>query len=171
LPISNLPDRLPVLNRSRCESLKKVGSALDRVYEENGSYVLTSAFPEGAPTHPAYPGGHATVSGACVTVLKAVFNEDYAVPNPVQATADGSELKDWEGEELTVGGELNKLAMNVNVGGRQFAGVHYRSDHEPAFRLGEEIAVSFLEDCKKRFNEKFDGWSFTSFDGETVHIE
>lgn len=144
---------------------------LDRVFGENGSHVLTSAFPEGAPTHPAYPGGHSTVSGACVTVLKAIFNEDYAIPSPVQATADGSELEDWNGETLTVGGELNKLAMNVNMGGRQFAGVHYRSDHETGFHLGEEVAISFLEDCKRRFNENFDGWTFTDFDGNTVKID
>jgi len=30
---------------------------------------------EGAPAHPAYGAGHATVAGACVTVLKAWFDE------------------------------------------------------------------------------------------------
>ena len=36
----------------------------------NGSFLLSQAFPEGSPTHPAYPTGHGTVAGACITVLK-----------------------------------------------------------------------------------------------------
>jgi hypothetical protein len=32
------------------------------------------AFPEGSPMHPAYGAGHATVAGACVTILKAFFD-------------------------------------------------------------------------------------------------
>ena len=55
----------------------------DDVIESNGNaadlpkigcnYLLPMAFPEGSPTHPAYGAGHATVAGACVTVLKAFF--------------------------------------------------------------------------------------------------
>jgi hypothetical protein len=37
------------------------------------SYLLPMAFTAGSPTHPAYGAGHATVAGACVTVLKAWF--------------------------------------------------------------------------------------------------
>ena len=35
---------------------------------------LPMAFPEGSPMHPAYGAGHATVAGACVTILKAFFD-------------------------------------------------------------------------------------------------
>lgn len=38
-----------------------------------GSHLLPMAFSSGSPTHPAYGAGHATVAGACVTVLKAWF--------------------------------------------------------------------------------------------------
>ncbi len=41
----------------------------------NGTYLLPMAFPEGSPTHPAYGAGHATVAGACTTILKAWFEE------------------------------------------------------------------------------------------------
>ncbi len=37
---------------------------------------LPMAFSAGSPTHPAYGAGHATVAGACVTILKAWFDED-----------------------------------------------------------------------------------------------
>lgn len=40
-----------------------------------GAALLPQVFPEGAPTHPAYGAGHATVAGACVTILKAWFDE------------------------------------------------------------------------------------------------
>lgn len=36
-------------------------------------YLLPMAFTPGSPNHPAYGAGHATVAGACVTVLKAFF--------------------------------------------------------------------------------------------------
>ena len=32
--------------------------------------------------------GHATIAGACCTVLKAVFDEQFVFPDPVQATAE-----------------------------------------------------------------------------------
>ena len=35
--------------------------------------LLPMAFPEGSPMHPSYGAGHATVAGACVTILKAFF--------------------------------------------------------------------------------------------------
>lgn len=37
------------------------------------NYLLPMAFPEGSPMHPSYAAGHASVAGACVTVLKAFF--------------------------------------------------------------------------------------------------
>src|SRR6266568_1267932 len=59
--------------------------ALAGIFEKNnGTYFLPIAFPEGSPTHPSYGSGHATVAGACVTVLKAFFNTDnVAFPNPM----------------------------------------------------------------------------------------
>ena len=43
--------------------------------------LLPMAFPEGSPMHPCYAAGHATVAGACVTILKAFF-EMYEAPTP-----------------------------------------------------------------------------------------
>jgi hypothetical protein len=40
----------------------------------DGRYFLPMAFPEGSPMHPSYGAGHATVAGACVTILKAFFD-------------------------------------------------------------------------------------------------
>lgn len=136
---------------------------------KNGTFLLPVAYPEGCPTHPAYPGGHATISGACATVLKAFFKESFVIPNPMFPSEDGTALNSLTGATLTVGGELNKLASNVAFG-RDTAGLHWRSDEDAGLRLGEAVAISVLQDFNATFNEKFDGFSLTKFDGTTVQI-
>ena len=59
------------------------------------------------------PPAHATVAGAAVTVLKALFDESFVIPNPVIPNASGESLEPYSGEALTVGGELIKLAANI----------------------------------------------------------
>ena len=65
--------------------------AVQKTYDEYHSYLLPQAFPEGSPTHPAYGSGHATVAGACVTILKAWFDESFIFPNPVVPNEERNE--------------------------------------------------------------------------------
>ncbi len=39
--------------------------------------------------HPSYAEGHGVIAGARVTALKALFNESFAIPNPVIASDAG----------------------------------------------------------------------------------
>lgn len=133
-----------------------------------GTSLLPMAFPEGSPTHPAYPAGHATIAGACVTVLKAFFKESFSIPSPLQADANGLNLVPFAGA-LTVGGELDKLASNISLG-RDTGGVHWRSDGIEGMKLGEEVAILLLRDHKLLNSESFAGFSLTRFDGRTVVI-
>jgi len=142
---------------------------LEVVFKKYGTYLLPMAYPEGCPTHPAYPAGHATQIGAGVTILKAFFNEDYVIPNPVVASADGLKLQPYLDGDLKVGGELNKLAANIALG-RDFAGVHWRSDCLEGMKLGESVAIGLLQDYRDTYNEEFQGFSFTKFDGTKVII-
>src|SRR5215471_16558357 len=144
-------------------------AALNGVFSKFGTYLLPIAFPEGCPTHPAYGAGHATVAGACVTVLKAFFDESAIIPDPVQASPDGLSLVPYNGAPLTVGGELDKLASNIAIG-RNIAGVHWRSDATESLKLGEQIAIGYLRDERHCFNEEFTGFSVTKFDGTTIII-
>lgn len=48
-------------------------TAANRVKAKYNSLLLPMAFSPGSPVHPAYGAGHATVAGACVTILKAFF--------------------------------------------------------------------------------------------------
>jgi membrane-associated phospholipid phosphatase len=133
-----------------------------------GTSLLPMAFPEGSPTHTAYPAGHATIAGACVTILKAFFKETFAIPAPVQADATGSALIAYGGP-LAVGGELNKLASNIAYG-RDTGGVHWRTDGSEGLKLGEELAIRLLRDHKVLNKEPFAGFSLTRFDGTTITI-
>lgn len=144
--------------------------ALSRVFSKYGTFLLPQAYPEGSPTHPSYPAGHACIAGACVTVLKALFNESFVIPNPVVTTNRGRELAPYTGQDLSVGGELNKLANNISLG-RDAAGVHYRQDGIQGLQAGEQVAIALLKEHASSFNEAgFAGYSFTGFDGNLVTI-
>ena len=147
-------------------------SAVAATFSRNGTYLLPMAFVEGCPQHPSYGAGHATVAGACVTIIKAFFDETHVIPNPVVPSDDGLSLNAYTGADagqLTVGGEANKIAANVAVG-RNHAGVHWRSDYEESLRLGEAIAISILQDQRPGYNETFNGLTFTTFDGQTITV-
>jgi hypothetical protein len=132
--------------------------ALQRSFERNGSYLLSQAFPEGSPTHPAYPTGHGTVAGACITVLKFFFNGFAGIPNAVVPSADGLRLEPYAGndaEAMTLNGELNKLAHNISFGHGIHAGIHWRSDTDYSILLGEAVALRFLQDHAFTYQEDF----------------
>jgi membrane-associated phospholipid phosphatase len=143
--------------------------ALDAVYGLHGTYLLPQAYPEGSPAHPAYPAGHAAIAGACATVLKAFFQEDFKISAPVEASADGATLLVYTASSLTVGGELDKLASNLAIG-RDTAGVHYRSDGIEGLRLGEKVALALLRDLRETYAEPFPGFTLTRFDGTLVTV-
>jgi hypothetical protein len=141
--------------------------AAARVFDKHGTWLLPMAFPEGSPTHPSYGSGHATVAGACVTVLKALFDESFPIPHPKVTTPEGLALADGSGSStLTVGGELNKLASNIATG-RNHAGVHWPIN---AILLGEQVAISILQDQKACYNETFTGFTFTRFNGTKITV-
>jgi hypothetical protein len=136
-------------------------------------YLLPQAYPEGAPTHPAYGAGHATGSGACATILKAFFDENTVIESPQQANVDGSALTTYTppvGEPaMTVGGELNKLAGNIALF-RNAAGVHWRSDYTESLPLGEAVAIGLLQEMSLGFNEDDAFFELTKFDGQKIRI-
>jgi membrane-associated phospholipid phosphatase len=144
-------------------------SVLARIHDANGSWLLPQAYAEGAPLHPSYPSGHAVIAGACVTVLKAFFDESFPLDDPVIASSDGLSLQPYREEPLTVGGELDKLACNIAFG-RNAAGVHWRSDALAGLRLGQEVALAVLRDLRGTWHEDFPGFRLTTFEGQTLTV-
>lgn len=137
-------------NSSAQDIVDRIGNMYD------GYAYLPLAYPEGSPTHPSYPSGHSVIAGACVTVLKALF-EDTTFDNldefssggnldamaPPTSTGGGRQPATGAESNITVHGELNKLADNIGTA-RMWAGVHYWRDHIWGARLGEQIAVATL---------------------------
>ncbi|TYC51317.1 vanadium-dependent haloperoxidase [Rhodobacterales bacterium] len=151
------------------------------------NYLLPMAFPEGSPMHAAYGAGHATVAGACVTMLKAFFEMDDAygkpvkyrdalhgielfVSRPAKSSPELSVLEPWTGdsEDVTLEGELNKLAANISIA-RNMAGVHFYTDYFDSLRMGERIAVGILQEQMLNYTEKV-CMTFRSFDGDRLEI-
>jgi hypothetical protein len=150
--------------------LNSVG--LQQSFNKYGSWLLSQAFPEGSPTHPSYPTGHGTVGGACLTVLKFFFDGNFVIPNPVMPANDGLSLVPYTGSDagqLTVNGELNKLGHNVSFGHGIHAGIHWRSDTDTSFLLGEAVALNILSERARCYNEPFTV-HLTKFDGTTATI-
>jgi hypothetical protein len=144
--------------------------ALDRTRSKQGSYLLSQTFPDGSPVFSAYPGGGASIAGVTATVLKAFFDESRVIANPVQpAPGDPTRLVPYNGPPLTVGGELNKLAMNFAMG-RNWTGIHWWSDAAASMAIGEEIGIALLRDERMTLREPFDGFSLTRFDGTRVVV-
>ncbi len=171
---------------------KAIHPTVQAIEQKNASKtaLLPMAFREGSPMHPAYAAGHATVAGACVTVLKAFFDTssvfvsvnggapafrkpakgDKAAACAFVSTADGTALKNQTPAcPLTLEGELNKLAANISIG-RNMAGVHYFSDYYDSLRMGEEIAIGLLQEQALCYPTDPFVMSVPTFDGQTVRI-
>ena len=171
---------------------------LDRIFEYNkqqnlqsnrgdlsGTWLLPIAFPEGSPTHPAYPGGHSAFIAAAATIIKAFF-ADGEFPTPKIPIANGQRLEDYVGPTLTIHGELNKLIANITLL-RDGAGMHWRTDgtalgpnnsfdSSPAGLktggnlLGENLAISMLRDVKRTYREVIGNFEFQGISGNKIEI-
>jgi hypothetical protein len=147
--------------------------ALDLSHMRNGSYLLSQSFPEGSPAHPAYPTGHGTVGGACITVLKFFFDGNTPIENPLVPSDDGFTLDPYPGNDagkMTVNGELHKLAHNITFGHGIHSGIHWRSDTDYSLLLGEAVALAFLRDQAYTYRENYNV-KLTKMDGSMAEIK
>jgi hypothetical protein len=155
-------------------------AALPLVFSQYGSYLLPQAFPEGAPTHPCYPTGHGSVGGACITTLKFFFDGSQPIRPLLQhagsdiyvPSEDGLSLVPYTGsdrDELTINGELSKLAFNISFGHGIHAGIHFRSSTTQSLILGEAVALGILQNRARSYNEPFT-ISLTKFNGQQATV-
>lgn len=145
-----------ILTDVRVHNDKQNGGVLEN------SWLLPMAFPEGSPMHPAYGAGHATVAGACVTLLKAFFAMKKKDGTPVYVVEPGGSALVPDGgtkpedvtidllsvvieKGLTLESELNKLMWNIS-NARNIAGVHYYTDYIESALLGEAITLGILRE-------------------------
>lgn len=179
----------PAVNGAFSTLTGKIQDTVAAVIANNATNtaLLPMAFQEGSPMHPSYGAGHATVAGACITMLKAYFDTSAVLVDrggdvkfdrfqsgdtAIQFTPDatGSTLVSSVGNDfLTLEGELNKLAANISIA-RNMAGVHFFSDYYDSLRMGEEIALGILEE--QALGYKTDPFVLTvqTFDGQVRRI-
>ncbi|MHC4377661.1 MAG: vanadium-dependent haloperoxidase, partial [Planctomycetota bacterium] len=182
----------PILTRVQARNAQALSDAGEANSLGKQNFMLPMAFCEGSPMHPAYGAGHATVAGACVTILKAFFDHHQplavAIPkggkeasadtayapkldkSTQDATLEPKPVLDRDGNpaQLTVEGELNKLASNISIG-RDWAGVHYFTDYIESLRMGERIAIGILQEQKLTYGENF-SMTVPLYDGGEVRI-
>ena len=94
------------------------------------------------------------------------------IPHPVVPSSDGLSLVPYTGGDagqITVNGELNKIAHNISFGHGIHPGIHWRSDTDSSIQLGEALAISVLQDRARTYNERFTV-NFTKIDGTTATI-
>ena len=195
---NNAQNEMRVHSQSAADEAKRIfPTRLDETTDcgftpdEGRNYLLPMAFPEGSPMHATYGAGHATVAGACVTMLKAFFEMS---PNTIDGEAVGTgqpltpdaakggewwksaTMADrfmlekayvppadpwaakldvsgqWGAADLTIEGELNKLAANISIG-RNMAGVHFYADYYDSLRMGERVGVGILQEQMATYND------------------
>lgn len=81
------------------------------------SALLPMAFAEGSPMHPAYGAGHATVAGACVTILKAFFDTS-SIFVEIDGQA-GFHSQDLIAERLECGAKVYVGAYQSKISGKK----------------------------------------------------
>ncbi len=186
---SQIESDFPSIGNVLSDLETEIQSTVSAIETNNASNtkLLPMAFQEGSPMHPSYGAGHATVAGACVTILKAYFDTSAVLvrrdgkvlfsrfksgDTPVAFVPDGSmnNLTDVnDGTYLTLEGELNKLAANISIA-RNMAGVHFYSDYYDSLRMGEEIAIGILEEQALCYKTEPFVLSVPTFDGDVRPI-
>ncbi|MGH9676115.1 MAG: phosphoesterase, partial [Candidatus Acidiferrum sp.] len=178
---ARLTGTTPVPQASKALHPDVLNSAvLPLIHAKYGTYLLPQAFPEGSPTHPCYPTGHGSVAGACIAAIKFFFDCSQKIQPLLQKagsdvkvpSSDGLSLNTYTGSdagELTINGELNKLAPNVSFAHGIHSGIHFRSSTYYSILLGEEVGLSVLRDRAKSYNEPFT-ITITKFDGTPATI-
>jgi hypothetical protein len=183
--------------KDTAKAVNKHNKSLGSPGKDTDTILLPMAFAEGSPMHPAYGAGHATVAGACVTILKAFFDTSAVLVDiggrvgfytseqiaaieaemgktakyvQYQTNNDGTKLVSKKVKcPLTLEGELNKLAANISIG-RNMAGVHYFTDYYDSVRMGEEIAIGMLEEQALGYSTDPFVMSVPTFDGGVERI-
>ena len=105
-------------------------------------------------------------------MLKFFFDGTKGIPNPQVPSSNGTSLQNYTGSDasqMTINGELHKVAHNISFGHGIHAGIHWRSDTDSSIQLGEAVALAVLQDRARTYNEKF-AVQITKLDGTTATI-
>ena len=162
------------------EIFSTASATIEAVENQNAANVgdmkawLPLQYAEGSPVHPSYMAGHAAIAGACSALLKMYFKDAAwsTLGTGVKESLDGTALTDYaeaDAAEMTIHGEINKLASNMALG-RDFGGVHYRSEGDLGIQLGEKVAIQWMIDNAAQSNVNIGTIEFLGADGVTKKV-
>jgi site-specific DNA recombinase len=137
-------DTLDIMERQRIVRLvvKEVLIGDDNIIIRHSIPIASTPPPSGGPPAPSWPDGSPT-------------GQSYLL---------------CKGRNLTILGELNKLAVNISEG-RNMSGIHWRvSDDMLGMLLGENVAIYLLNETAALYPEQFKGFTLTKFDGTTILV-
>ena len=93
-----------------------------------------------------------------MTLLRVLFYRLYCAQN-IFASVQEQQL------------ELNKVGANIAIG-RNWGGVHYRSDYTESIYLGENVALGILQEQSLCYHKDQPfKCTLTKFDGKKIRIE
>jgi hypothetical protein len=125
----------------------------------------------------AQPSGSSSPCTIEVESVKTVNNVTGTIDVVAVLIATGADtMAPYTGSDakiLSLNGELNKLATNI-CAGRDFAGVHYKSDSEFGMNMGESIAHEFLVNRLASFDKNMLGedpvFTYRDFSGKVIVV-
>lgn len=142
---------------------------LTTIQSRQHNHLLTQVYPQGAPYSPSYPSSTAVIAGAGVTILKFFYSTSTSLPI-YEPSSDGLSLV-LTSKQSSVGEELDQLGFNLGLG-RCWAGVNYPIDVIEGLKLGERVALRYLQKKLGRLNpikiQQFNGRSIWIGTGVTL---
>jgi hypothetical protein len=152
----------PIINFGAHDVLESVVSVFDLAQTAASDRRSTrgDSNPNAGRGWPVRPARQPPRVGGTTTTRATRLAPVTGVSTALGATADA--IAAARSATLTVNDELNKLATNVALG-RNWAGIHYRSDGVEGLLLGEQVAVRHLQDHLRATDLPFDGYRLEPF--------
>lgn len=133
------------------------------IFAKQGTYFMSQTDNIGCVQEPTYPSGYTLIATISTTVAKALISPTDTML-AYEPSADGQTLVPvMDGPthvRLNMCDELDKFAYN-SASDRLFQGIHFRSDVEVSLRLGEEIAINYLQEHADRYANSLPSYSWT----------
>ncbi|MEM7570016.1 MAG: bromoperoxidase [Pseudomonadota bacterium] len=144
---ADIETKFPSLCGAFTQMAGRLSATTDKIKQLNAAnpgnkastVLLPMAFPEGSPMHPAYGAGHATVAGACVTILKAYFDTSAVLAKLEKKTSKKAQ-KMCAGQPDLLIGFYSKAQLERMSDCYDISYVQYRVDQNGAMLVDETIA-------------------------------
>jgi len=132
------------------------------IFAKQGTYFMSQTDNIGCVQEPTYPSGYTLIAAISTTVTKALIDPTDTML-AYEPSADCQTLVPvMDGPthvRLNMCDELDKFAYN-SASDRLFQGIHFRSDVMVSLKLGEDIAINYLQEHADRYANSLPSYSW-----------